>query len=376
MASSTPLAPARSTSPEPDRDAARPRDRLAVAGAALALTVLFASLFTLRTGLAAAERGLPFAWGRELTVVLVHWCASLAFVPLLDRIVRRGATADTRWLSHVPAVVAGAAVLSVVRSLLDQPVAALLGQPMPPLLRGTRIAASLGAFLAIAIMLHALHFHRALRARDRELAAARLAESDAHLAALRAQLHPHFLFNALNAIAALMHHDLAAADRMLTRLSALLRTMLEAPAAESHTLAEELALLDGYLDVMQVRFGDRLRIERAIDPDALPVMVPWLVLQPLVENALEHGLWPRPGLGTLRVAAQVRDGVLRLSVEDDGTGAPDAVTTGVGLSNTRRRIAGLHGSAARLTVARRDGGGTTATVLLPLRDEAHAMAAP
>jgi sensor histidine kinase YesM len=154
---------------------------------------------------------------------------------------------------------------------------------------------------------------------------------------------------------------------------------LRAPSHEEHALRDELAILDQYLDVMALRFGPRLSIERVIDGTTLDASVPWMVLQPLAENALEHGLWPRSGPGVLRIEA-VRDGArLRLTVEDDGVGirtdADDPPSNaahakegaGIGLANTRRRLAHLYGSAATLAVEPREGGGTRATVVLPLR---------
>jgi sensor histidine kinase YesM len=301
--------------------------------------------------------------------VLAHWWASLLFVPALARLVRAAPLARTQWARHALWLVAGTLAAGVGRTLLDPPLAVLLGDAVLPALRMTRVLGAFGGFLAVVGMLHAVHFHRELRAREREaadlarsLAEARFAASEARLAALRAQLQPHFLFNTLNAVAALLHHEPYTADRMLTRLAELLRAALREPAAAEHTLRDELTLLDQYLDLMALRFGPRLTVARDVAPEVLDVAVPWLVLQPLAENALEHGLWPRSGPGTLRVeAAREATGEgarLRLVVEDDGIGVPAGVSddmgadlasgeAGVGLANTRRRLAHLYGGRPR-----------------------------
>jgi signal transduction histidine kinase len=145
----------------------------------------------------------------------------------------------------------------------------------------------------------------------------------ARLAALRTQLHPHFVFNALNAIVALEHTDPMTADRMLTRFAALLRFVLQAGVSEEHALRDELAGLRQYLEMMQLRFGDRLQVEWDIDPALLDRQVPWMVLQPLVENALEHGLGDRSEPGHLRIAASGDGDTMQLTVEDEGPGLPD-----------------------------------------------------
>ncbi|MBC7898013.1 MAG: histidine kinase [Cytophagaceae bacterium] len=364
------------TDVSPTRSASR--DAWWLALAIVGLTTLFALVYVLRLGMSAIEQGEAFAWGLELAKVLAHWWASLPFVVPLAWLVRRVPIERHTWARHAPVLLAGTVLASVARALLDPALAMLFDVPVPPLLRATRVFAALGSFLAVVVMLHAVHFYREMRAREldavrlaRSLSEAQVAASEARLATLRSQLNPHFLFNTLNAITALVHHEPALADRMLTRTAALLRRVLNAPAAEEHALREELGILDEYLDVMALRFGPRLTIERCIDPGVLGIAVPWLVLQPLAENALEHGIWPRPGPGVLSVQA-TRDGDrLRLVVQDDGVGmAPRASGSepGVGLTNTRRRLAHLHGDAASLTVEPHVEGGTRVVVLLPLRE--------
>ena len=190
----------------------------------------------------------------------------------------------------------------------------------------------------------------------------------ARLAALQMQLHPHFLFNTLHAVSALVERDPAGVRTLIARLSSLLRRVLEAPP-DLVPLRDEAAFLRDYLDVQRVRFQGRLAVEEAWAPGTLDALVPPLVLQPLVENAVGHGVSQiEDGAGTVRVAAW-RDGSrLVLTVQDDGPGlAEPAGPPGVGLANTRARLAALFGAGAALDLSDAPGGGAVARVTLPFR---------
>lgn len=211
--------------------------------------------------------------------------------------------------------------------------------------------------------------------RQRELRASRLeAELErARLERLEAQLDPHFLFNTLNGISSLMYTDAARADRMLARLAELLRLNFARDGGSEVTLAQELAWLEAYLEIARLRFGERLTIRTAIAADALACRVPRLILQPLVENALEHGVEKRAGPAVVRIAAERHGDRLTLVVTDDGPGLQAGTGKhGVGLANTRARLAVLHGAAAALGIAEPPGGGVEVRLELP----AHAGAAP
>jgi signal transduction histidine kinase len=188
---------------------------------------------------------------------------------------------------------------------------------------------------------------RALRAAHLET---RLIET--RLRTLEAELHPHFLFNTLHAISTLIHSKPDAADRMISRLSDLLRLTFDRSGAPRISLHEELEFLQKYLEIEQTRFQDRLTVEYDIDPHALEGEVPRLILQPLVENAIKHGLSPKPDPGLIRVTALRRDATLTLEVRDNGVGlnqrARAGLHSGVGLSNTRARLECLYGDAHRL----------------------------
>ena len=208
--------------------------------------------------------------------------------------------------------------------------------------------------------------------REMELALSRLEIqlAQTQLQVLQTQLHPHFLFNTLSSIAVLMHQDRDEADRMIVRLADLLRLILRRSAAQSVTLQEELDFLDAYLEIEQARYGERLRVVTEVDPEACPVLVPHLILQPLVENAVRHGIGPlrRPGL--LEIRGRVRGEALELEVRDNGRGLPagwSPETTGVGIANTRRRLEQLYGPEHRIHIGPNPGGGVVVHLTLPAR---------
>lgn len=208
-------------------------------------------------------------------------------------------------------------------------------------------------------------------AREREAQQARLAAqlAEARLGALRMQLNPHFLFNSLNALAVLVRdQNTRGASRMLELLGSVLRQVLHAEQRSDVTLTEELHFLEQYLAIEQVRFSDRLRVHWTVDDAARDAIVPEFILQPLVENAVRHGIARRSEPGTIEISATVAGETLVLSVTDDGPGfAPDRAHQGVGLTNTRARLETLFGGRATLIIARRPSGGTVATIRLPLR---------
>lgn len=228
------------------------------------------------------------------------------------------------------------------------------------------------------IILHAWEWYK--RSRERELNAARLEQelSRARLERLESQLEPHFLFNTLNVISSLMYSEPERADRMLGRLSDLLRLTFQRSPELEVSLKEELEWLGWYLQIMQLRFGDRLTIQQRIAPEALSLAVPRLLLQPLVENALKHGPARRAGNATVAITADRTSAGLRLTVVDDGPGLPDPAHpngNGVGLSNTAERLRTLYGESGRLVLRNRVEGGLIAAVELPAREIADASGA-
>ncbi len=249
------------------------------------------------------------------------------------------------------------------------------GRPIEPrdaLRRSAMLRArfNLPVYWVLVSLVHTLRFYRRAEERARRALELEARLTDAKLEALRMQLHPHFLFNTLNAIATLVHRDPRAADEMITNLSELLRARLDT-AAQRIPLRQELEFLDRYLEIQQMRFGERLRIEKDIDLGCLDAHVPTLILQPLVENAIRHGIEPAGGPGVVRICARrAENGALHLSVRNCGGGAPlrEKPSPGIGLTNTRARLEALYGRAARLNLHTDAEGGFTVEMEIPFSD--------
>ncbi len=319
-----------------------------------------------------------------LGVVLVSpWCAWMAW---------RFPVRSGRLLRALLAHLGGAAVFVALHLLLlamSHHVLALTAQPGP---NGPRLAHAyvfyigmeISVYAAIVMVVMLLEARR--EAAERTLAAAQLERglAAARLESLQAQIRPHFLFNTLNALAVLARRgDVAAVDQAIGDLGDLLRATFDAPGRQEIALAEELELVERYLRLQRIRFPERLRAEFAVEPDALAARVPALLVQPLVENAIEHGLTTARG-GRVQVRAGRQGEQLVIEVRDDGPGF--AATrgepgnpergSGMGLANTRERLALLHGDAARLECLDAPEGGGVVRITLPWRTVAGPAAGP
>src|SRR5688500_3483723 len=216
-------------------------------------------------------------------------------------------------------------------------------------------------------------------ARVKELSSAQLETRlvEARLHTLQRQMQPHFLFNTLNTISALMHRDVEAADAMIARLSDLLRMSLQRVGVQEVPLKEELDFLSKYLEIEQTRFRDRLTVVFDVQSDTLHALVPNLLLQPLVENAIKHGIGPRPTPGQIAVRARRSGAMLELDVQDNGVGLSAARLTdfnrGVGLSNTRSRLDHLYGSLHRFEFRQPAEGGLLVCIAIPMAELAMEM---
>jgi two-component sensor histidine kinase len=210
--------------------------------------------------------------------------------------------------------------------------------------------------------------------RDRELKATRLEGklAQAQLQVLKMQLHPHFLFNTLNAISALLHKDAESADVMIARLGELLRTTLENVGTQEIPLRQELEFIQPYLEIEKARLGDRLQVEMHIDPEAMDAAVPNLVLQPIVENAIRHGIAPYTQKGRIDIRARRENGVLRMEVEDNGPGLSLEQQVnfrpGVGITNTRARLQQLYGLDHEFEMKNGDARGLIVKLIIPARE--------
>ncbi len=224
-------------------------------------------------------------------------------------------------------------------------------------------------YALVVIGSQALLNYEGRRAAEASEAKLRAQLAEARLRVLKMQLHPHFLFNTLHSINSLVAEDPVAASRMIARLGDFLRLTLEQSERQFVTLGEEVEFLRCYLDIEQVRFEDRLSVEFDVEHGAVSTEVPHLILQPIVENAIRHGVAPRAGPGHIRVAARRANGSLRLEVTDSGPGLAPVTAragAGVGLSNVRARLEQLYDGRHRFELANGDGGGLSVTLELPL----------
>jgi signal transduction histidine kinase len=238
-------------------------------------------------------------------------------------------------------------------------------------------------YMGTVCLLHGILFAREHRSREMEARARELAaraheaetlrettlSSETQLQLLKMELQPHFLFNALHAVSALMHRDVRSANQMLVLLADMLQGALESVRAQEVSLQEELASLQPYLQLQQIRFGDHLDVVWSIAPDTHWARVPHMILQPLVENSIKHGLAHRTAGGKVEVSAWRTDEWLHLAVRDDGiTPRRLPPRPGVGLSNIIARLVHLYGEEQNFELAAAPGGGTVATVSIPFRE--------
>ncbi|MBX3734646.1 MAG: histidine kinase [Verrucomicrobiae bacterium] len=340
--------------------------------------LLFAGIFTL-LGLAFAGQlyltqikvGQPVTWAFALTRSLGDWYAfallSLPVMALARRFPLGSAPAGLLLVLHLTA----SGVFALLWTLLRAGLAVVVdGIGFAEALRHALVATlvfNMLVYWVIVVAAHAVAFYRQSQDRERRGLELERRLAEARLQALQMQLNPHFLFNALQGISTLMYRDVEAADRMLIRLSELLRQALDRSGEHAIPLRDELEFLDRYLEIEQIRFGDHLSIRRELDPSLLGAPVPNLILQPLVENAIKHGIEPqvRPGVITLR-AQSVNADRLRLEVEDNGVGIPPGgdPPSGIGLANCRTRLRHLYGDNASLSL--RPGGDRGLCVIIEL----------
>lgn len=311
-------------------------------------------------------------------LIVFGWWALLApvIIYVVGRIQDRVRSGGVAALAHVGTAVLFVLLYFVLRSRLTVP-----GHwfSLAPGWAGLRsiLPQSTMVYLLIAGGTIAVRAMQRSRAREREatehaLRASRLESqlADARLEVLRGQLQPHFLFNTLNAVSALIDEDPAEARRMLTRLSELLRMALDAMQKPEIPLAREIDWLEHYVDLQRMRFEERLDVQIDVAPDTLGARIPPLLLQPLVENAIEHAIEPRPAGGRITVHAARENGHLRLVVADDGPGPGDASGkgSGIGLRVTRDRLAALYGADASVDLRAGALGGAEAVIEVPFRD--------
>lgn len=318
----------------------------------------------------------PFSVQRAVVWQMLAWMSWAPWTWMVIKLVRAVPFRRTAWvraafihLGVAPWVIAAQLLWAVVLERLFWPggVASTFGAHLrEAALRLTDF--EVVTYMAVLAAGVALEYFR--RYREGLFAAERLRTEmvQAQLLALRSQLNPHFLFNALNSVVSLMDRDVPSAQRMVARIGELLRLSLGADEAEV-PLERELALVNQYLEIERIRFGDRLRFEIDAPEETRDLEVPNLILQPLVENAIVHGVGPRPGPGSVRVEARLDEAALFLRVVDDGLGlrsGGSGAGHGIGVGNTRARLQALYGDAASLTMRAAPDGGCVAEIRLPL----------
>jgi len=372
-------------------------------GLLLGLWTLLGVFFATQTYIGSAYGGRGMRWAQAFTVALGAWYVRGAFAPVAYWLGRRfpllgpprrpAVGARIAVEPHTPYPQRGAArparrhylfvhiaaslVLAVVQQFIFESILSHASWVPRYALSPVEVHMSVLAYWVVVGVAHAVAYYRSYR--DRELAATRLEAklSEARLDLLRMQLHPHFLFNTLHDISELMHEDVERADLMLTHVSDLLRLALDSSTAREVPLRRELDFLKRYLAIQQMRFPDRLRVSLDIHADVLDACVPYLILQPLVENAIRHGIARRPGAGRIQVRAQPT-GIgttvasaerLLLEVIDDGPGLRTgaAGSSGLGLANTRVRLRETYGDAHRFELAEEPGGGLRVALEIPLQ---------
>jgi two-component system LytT family sensor kinase len=227
------------------------------------------------------------------------------------------------------------------------------------------------AYTVIVLLYYSFERYRLAQAQQLAAAELQMKLAQAQLENLRLQLQPHFLFNTLNTISSVMYEDVRAADAMITQLSDLLRLTLQASRSHEIPLSEELEIARLYLDLMQKRFENKLRVSYAIDPALNETLVPQLILQPLLENSLRHGMKSGSAAMEISVAAHRENGSLILQITDNGSGLSETDPSGVfgrglGLSNIRNRLTQLYGERQQFTIENQSAGGAKVTLCVPL----------
>ena len=320
--------------------------------------------------------GRPISWGEAISAPLEDWYVyGILSLPVVWLARRYPPELGSRWAAaviHLGAALVFSFLYVVLRALVGEVNSWIVGESATfseifnPLLVRT-FPFNLLIYGVIVAASHALDYYRKYHERTVQTLELEKHLTEARLQALLHQLNPHFLFNTLNGIASLMHSDVDAADRMLVRLSELLRITMSHTGAPRTTLREEIAFLERYLEIERIRFRNRLEVVIEVGDDALDAQVPSLILQPIVENAVRHGIEPQSRTGRVELRAGREAGDLVLTVSDNGSGIPPGGPgrEGIGLANTRARLAELYGAAQHFELVNRPEGGLCVRIVIP-----------
>lgn len=330
-----------------------------------ALAGFLMSLFASQLYLEYVTLGYPVSAWQAIVISTPEWLVWLVLLPVILAFTRRFPLDTQHWRANLSVNVMASVGFTVTKlSLQDLLLSVLV--PFEPL----TVFHDYQNFLiywAVLSMLYGLRYYDKFQQEQIHASQLEAQLSQAQLQALKAQLHPHFLFNTLHAISSLMHRDVEAAERMLVQLGDLLRMSLDHHQQQLVTLRQEMQFIRCYLAIEQTRFQDRLMVEIDMAEDVLAAQVPTMLLQPLVENAIKHGLSPKIGPGRLQISARRTGQRVRITICDDGIGLPEQFRAGVGLGNTRARLEQLYGGDYRFELE--SAGGTTLKLNLPYREE-------
>lgn len=329
--------------------------------------------------------GAAKSWSEVFWIQVTYWSSWAVISPAIFWLCRRLYDGPRTWIRYVPGLLLGLVAVSLLHPLLENsfrfarewiecwlsrganPPGDFFSKVGAAVLKGSGTNPFM--FGVIACVWHAIRYANDLR--DRQIKSLELESRlrEAQLQALRSQLNPHFLFNTLHSIAELVHEDPDLAEQLVLRLGELLRKVLASSTQQEVPLAEEVEFIKAYLDIEQMRLGDRLRVEWDIADDLLRVQVPSLVLQPLVENAIQHGIASSKEPGDLQIRARREDGFLHLQVRDSGPGLPrsgsgEPAHLGIGLTNTQARLRTIYGDQHDFELINNDG--LTVNLRLPL----------
>ena len=329
---------------------------LAIFGGWTGLAVFYA----VTTSLTYRSTGRPGNWSLTFRRSLSEWWLWALLTPAVAWLARRFPLHGRRRWRNAAVHIGFAVLLAFAKTMVDRATFAWLTGFRTYILLST-VALHFTIYFVIVAAAHGLEYYR--RSREREQLEARLA--DTRLQLLNMQLQPHFLFNTLNTISELVHDDPEAADRMIAGLSELLRKTLDLGEAQDVTLDEELRVLDLYLDIQRIRFGDRLQVLLDVPGDARTARVPPLLLQPLVENSIRHGLAAKTSAGRIEIRARRAQRRLTIDIVDDGESIAAEHPKGIGLSNVRARLEALYGDSFALELTPATERGTHVRIDIP-----------
>lgn len=321
----------------------------------------------------------PLNWSYALISTLPNWYIWAFLTPVIVKLSRSHPIDQDNWKQvlttvHIPALVASMLVHSAVNLMLFR-TTGLHEEVSLGLYRVhffTRIHANIFTYTAIVGLYSAWEYYRRYVSREAQTAALQIQLAQANLRALKMQIHPHFLFNTLHSVAALVRKsENRLAVNMLGQLGQFLRLALENKGQQEIPLEQELDFLRRYLAIEQTRFGDRLRVEIEMDEELQGAYVPNLILQPIVENAIHHGISPSMDKGVIRIFARLKDEVVSMTVADNGPGLrnPERLQKGVGVGNTQERLENLYGDQQDFSFRNGELGGLEVNIRVPFSTE-------